>query len=342
MQRQAALFLSVVALFFVLQVLYSFSPSSPSSSAQLRIKASATTQQTTSFVASSSPPPSNQCLIFWHVKKTGGTTLRHILLKDSELRDRTFSWERGFTGGFDSDVVFGHAPVSRVIHLLETNDKNFTGQNITLLADREEEAETANATGAECYWMMSLRNPLERFLSRFYFKKRWGDSVEDFVLNGSKFALRSFQLLRDEQEFLRLKAVLHRFDLIVLSERFDESLLLLMEDRMIGEEAFLDYTNFGILHGRPKASDFSPIVRQRLEELLHLDILLYQQAEQLWQKKARSSRFGGEEGLRKRLEELQREKGVHRGCAEEGETKLGGSGHCKEFSQTLGATQQQQ
>ncbi|KAL6059229.1 hypothetical protein QOT17_014345 [Balamuthia mandrillaris] len=291
-----------------------------------------------------SSPLSNRCLVFWHIKKTGGTTLRHILLKDSQLRNRTFSWQQGFSGGFTADVVLGHAWVSRVINLLEANNNSIAAQNegmklaTRVLEDSDSEEvgsgnEEDKSTGAECYWMMSLRDPMERFLSKFFFKKRWGDSVEDFVLNNPMFAFRSFRLLRDQEEFSRLSAMLHRFDLIVLTERFDESLLLLTEeDRMVGEEAFLNYTNFGILHGRPKASDLSPKVRQRLEELLHYDILLYRQAQRLWEEKVRRSKFGGEEGLRTRLKELQTEKGVHRGCAKRGEAVFGGSGRCKEFA----------
>ncbi|KAL6060091.1 hypothetical protein QOT17_013740 [Balamuthia mandrillaris] len=357
-----AIFSSVVALVLLLQVLYSFSSYSSayngndesaqthrssyeglSPSSQLRV----TPLQPSSSSSSSSgglAPLSNRCLVFWHIKKTGGTTLRHILLKDSQLRNRTFSWQQGFSGGFTADVVLGHAFVSRVIDLLEQNNRTIATQNegakrsTTLLEESsDEEAGSGKheetATGAECYWMMSLRDPMERFLSKFFFKKQWGDSVEDFVLNNPMFAFRSFRLLRDQAEFSRLSAMLHRFNLIVLTERFDESLLLLTEeDRMVGEEAFLNYTNFGILHGRPKASDLPQNVRQRLEELLHFDILLYRQAEKLWEEKVRRSRFGGEKGLRARLEELQTEKGVHRGCAKRGEAVFGGSGRCKEFA----------
>ncbi|KAL6044771.1 hypothetical protein QOT17_023152 [Balamuthia mandrillaris] len=309
-----------------------------SSSPQLRVKPLQPSTPSSAGLA----PLSNRCLVFWHIKKTGGTTLRHILLKDSQLRNRTFSWQQGFSGGFTADVVLGHAWVSRVINLLETNNNSIAAQgtkrSTRVLEDSDYEEsgggkDEDKSTGAECYWMMSLRDPMERFLSKFFFKKQWGDSVEDFVLNNPMFAFRSFRLLRDQEEFSRLSAMLHQFNLIVLTERFDESLLLLTEeDRMVGEEAFLNYTNFGILHGRPKASELSHKVRQRLEELLHFDILLYRQAQKLWEEKVRRSKFGGEEGLRTRLEELQTEKGVHRGCARKGEAVFGGSGRCKEFA----------
>ncbi|KAL6059228.1 hypothetical protein QOT17_014344 [Balamuthia mandrillaris] len=331
---------SMVALVLSSHMLYSFSssfhPSShkgnngstqtlrpsygSSAPPQLRIEpySPPSSSHTPSFHHPSLPTPlPDRCLVFWHVKKTGGTTLRHILLKDSQLRNRTFSWQQGFTGRFTADVIVGHAPVSRIIIMLETS----------LIA-------------ADCYWMMSLRDPLERFISRFYFKRRWGDSVEDFVLNSSNSKLRSFRLLTDQEEFRRLSTMLPRFNLIVLTEQFDESLLLLMEeDRMIGEEVFLHYTNFGILQGRPKASDLSAKVRGRLTRLLRLDILLYRLAKRLWEEKVRRSKFGGEEGLRTRLKALQTEKGVYRGCAEKGDRKAGGSGNCKEFSQ-LGINQE--
>ncbi|KAL6060090.1 hypothetical protein QOT17_013739 [Balamuthia mandrillaris] len=321
----------MVALVLLLQMLYTFSffyssphkgndgstqtlrPSYGSSpSPQLRIEPyqPPSSSDTPSFPTPSLPTPqATRCLVFWHITKTGGTTLRHILLKDSQLRNRTFSWQQGFSGRFAADVIVGHAPVSRVITLLETNFK-----------------------AADCYWMMSLRDPLERFISRFYFKKQWGDSVEDFILNSSAAELNSFRLLTNQEEFRRLSAVLHRFNLIVLTEQFDESLLLLMEDRMIGEEVFLDYSNFGILHGRPKASDLSLKARGRLTRLLRLDILLYRLAKRLWEEKVKKSKFGREEGLRRRLVELQTERGMHRDCAKRSERKTGGSGICKEFS----------
>ncbi|KAL6044772.1 hypothetical protein QOT17_023153 [Balamuthia mandrillaris] len=325
------IFSSMVALLLLLQMLYTISsfyssahkgndrsirtlwPSYGSSPLpQLRIEPhQPPSSDTPSFPLPASPTPlPNRCLVFWHIKKTGGTTLRHILLKDSQLRNRTFSWQQGFAGRFTADVIVGHAPVSRVVTLLETNSK-----------------------AADCYWMMSLRDPLERFISRFYFKKLWGDSVEDFVLNSSNSELRSFRLLTTQEELRSLSAVLNRFNLIVLTEHFDESLLLLMEeDRMIGEEAFLDYTNFGVLHGRPKASDLSLKVRNRLTWFLRLDILLHREAIRLWEEKVRRSKFGGEEGLRTRLVELQTERGMHRDCAKKRERKTGGSGVCKEFS----------
>ncbi|KAL6044391.1 hypothetical protein QOT17_023365 [Balamuthia mandrillaris] len=254
-------------------------------------------------------PLSDQCIIFWHVTKTGGTTLRHILLREATARGRTVEHMDEFAT-LPGDITFGHVGPGRIIQLLENG--------------RAEERRLKG--GKQCYWLTSNRDPLERFISRFYFRREWGPSLEDFVRSGDP-ALRTFPLFNNRNLLDRTLNLLDEFDLILLSERFDESLILLVEEDHVLSHNALNYTSYGVIQGRPKQDDLPADVRARLRELLALDLRYYEATQRHLER--RIERFGVER-MRERLEDLQRWRGEPP-CAKPREALVNGSGACKNF-----------
>ncbi|KAL6055990.1 Galactosylceramide sulfotransferase [Balamuthia mandrillaris] len=262
------------------------------------------------------PKPLDRCLLFWHLQKTGGTTLNHILEGTTKLWNKTFSQE--LKGGLrvKADFLSGHVEIDKLLPMLEFNRT----------AEKKFKKEL-------CYWLFSQRDPLDRFMSRFYYKQlrvanvKWGNDIEAFVRKGHR-GMRTLRTLHTERQFQRLLAVLDTFEMVVVAERFDESLILLEADGVISPEVVRNYSNYGVVQGRPKVESLASDVKEKLREFLELDIRLYEAA--MAKLDQRVERFGRER-MQQRLQALaQTRKEVP--CAEE-RGGLKGSGACKNFTE---------
>ncbi|KAL6055989.1 hypothetical protein QOT17_004461 [Balamuthia mandrillaris] len=274
----------------------------------------------------------DRCVRFWHIEKTGGTTLNHILKDTAKLWNKSFLPHQRDVR--DADYISGHFRLSVMLEWLESErrTKAATENNLKANSKKTRKRNRTAHNHELCYWFFSQREPLDRFMSRFYYKQlrlphlNWGNDIEAFVRKEHP-GMATIRTLNTEQELQRLMAVLDTFEMVVVAERFDECLILLMEDGVISPEVVRNYSNYGVVQGRPKVESLASDVKEKLREFLELDIRLYEAA--MAKLDQRVERFGRER-MQQRLQALA---AVHTARCSEERGGLKGSGACKNFTE---------
>jgi hypothetical protein len=229
--------------------------------------------------------PGNQHLIFMHIPKAAGSTLHAILEKKYKKKETLVFETENPVGQLESlsqeerrayRLYMGHAYFG--IH------ENIPG---------------------ESRYITILRNPVDRLVSHYYFVLRNPKhylyrtvterkiGLEEYVVGGvsgemDNGQLRMFvgkygqhipvgkcapDLLDKAKENIR-----DYFDLVGLSERFDESLFLLA--RALGWPRMPVYERANVTRARPAVRELAPQTRQAIEEYNQLDMVLYEWAQQ--------------------------------------------------------------
>jgi hypothetical protein len=204
-------------------------------------------------------------LVFFHVPKTGGSSLEAIMLREYQSAIGTSNWAkdadasraglRGALAGTLPPLIFGHIPVF-------ARDE--------LPADSE--------------WLTLLRDPVERVLSQYYYGKRPPtrpfrefleedpDNLQTRMLSG----LDPFAGPADETMLEAAKATLRdQFALVGLTERFDETLALAAWKW--GWSALL-YRRIRVGNNRRRRDEMHAEDIKLVEERERLDIALYEDA----------------------------------------------------------------
>ncbi|KAL6064784.1 hypothetical protein QOT17_010674 [Balamuthia mandrillaris] len=254
----------------------------------------------------------------------------HILYQETQRRGQTFSQQHRLLT-LPTDTVVGHAKAQRALELLE-NDK--AGQR------------ALKENHQACFWLVSVRDPVERFISKFYFRQAfdpkaqaWGPSIDDFVRT-DPVVLRRFPLVKTKKELGRLLQVLEEeIDAVMVTERFDESLLVLEEEGVVSRATISNYTNYGVTLGRPKKDALEPDVREKIEQVLALDIIFYEAAKN---KLERSIERFGRQRMEARLEEMRKQRAERPlSCAEKEELEgIKAASGCRNFTDIQQRVQQ--
>ncbi len=229
-------------------------------------------------------------VIFLHIPKTAGTTLHLIMAQQ-----------------YDPWVVyhFANNRPSKAIHdfraLPQTRQEGMTALYGHVPFGLHEHLDRP------CKYITILRDPVERIISNYYFVLRRERhfahqgvrdgqmSLKDFVtsnivprmdntmtrmLAGARripFGECPPELLEEAQANLR-----DHFALVGLTERFDETLMLLRS--MLGwPEPY--YARFNVTPNRPRQAEIPADTLSAIEEINHLDVELYRHVQQLFEEK---------------------------------------------------------
>jgi galactose-3-O-sulfotransferase len=234
-------------------------------------------------------------LLFLHIPKTAGTTLQMILARQF-ARDRTYTI-LGNPG--DSVRAFIGWPAEERERIQLVKGHMQFGLH--------------HHTGSPATYITMLRDPVDRVISEYFFLLRSTDvpgreevvargmTLNDYVRHRDSIQIGNTQtrmLSGVEKVNARLwrggigpnqppgdidilalakKNLRERFTLAGLSERFDESLLLLR--RLLGFRRHLCYVNYNVTAGRPAKDELPREMIQLIEQHEELDMALYEYAE---------------------------------------------------------------
>ncbi|PIG90647.1 sulfotransferase family 2 domain-containing protein [Gloeocapsopsis sp. IPPAS B-1203] len=225
-------------------------------------------------------------VIYVHIPKTAGTTLRHIVQSQfyphnifefynlrqqerkglskfeqlSEFQKNNISFVSGHIGfGLHSlltrpctYITILREPVERVVsHYFYLQNRNAVSKETTL----EEFVQTYKRA----------QNSMTSFLSGLEFKIQAEQNIES---NLEDFSEKSLNLAKDNIE--------KHFKVVGLVERFDETCLLLKKD--LGWNIPIACLKKNVSNNRPKAKDLPRETVKLIEEFNQFDILLYQYA----------------------------------------------------------------
>jgi hypothetical protein len=234
----------------------------------------------------------NETVIFLHIPKTAGTTLRRII--DKQYRPREI---------YSTDPTPLQPGVSlKAFKQLSTAER----AQIRLLRGHLPFGVHTFVPEPSTYFTV-LRDPVERVLSYYYFARRFSPralqqhdnvpalTLPRFVESRASLKTRNLQtrLLagvghrrasqKDEDEILALaKKNLHEaFTVVGLTERFDETLLLLKNSF---HWRHLFYVKLNVTRRRPTQYAIPPEIRQVIRVDNQLDLELYRYAQELFER----------------------------------------------------------
>eukprot|EP00002_Diphylleia_rotans_P000509 TRINITY_DN10266_c0_g2_i1.p1 TRINITY_DN10266_c0_g2~~TRINITY_DN10266_c0_g2_i1.p1 ORF type:complete len:477 (-),score=105.32 TRINITY_DN10266_c0_g2_i1:816-2246(-) len=186
-------------------------------------------------------------IAFTHIEKTGGTTLRHIFLQHAREMNITKiipafqpvtlrAVIKDMDKVADFDIVYGH----------------FTHQFLTKRL----------CCGYHHFTM--VRDPLDRVISGYFYlhrnldaKKRVpGAPFYNYVLHDSKGIKKDIQCrMLGIRKVEQIPAIVDQFGLVMVTDMFDEGLLLLRDEFQIKN---ITYLRRKVTQGTPKASEIDP------------------------------------------------------------------------------------
>ncbi|HEY8667180.1 MAG TPA: hypothetical protein VIL86_10960 [Tepidisphaeraceae bacterium] len=201
-------------------------------------------------------------LVSLHIPKTGGSTLLHVLIeKFGDRLQRAYRPPREGLPRSESDgwpdidsplCIHGHAVMDRFAALI--------------------------AGHPDVHWMTFLREPFSSAVSFYYYRKTYtpwagdGPGFEDRGLE--EFVLKQYNHNRFTSRLGRAGWTLESLDFVGLTERFDESMLMMY--RTFGWE-WIGYEAAN--RGKYSRDEIDPAVRQEFESLNQRDYQLYRAAE---------------------------------------------------------------
>lgn len=221
-------------------------------------------------------------LLFLHLGKTGGSTL-HRIAERQYPQDRIFSLKGRET----------HAALERLIDLPEEEKSRL------LLVSGHIHYGVHEHMPQECVYITVVRDPVERIISHYYYVlskpdhhlyatvKRRKLSLREYVESGISVELdngqtrllagadgRTIPFGECEPELLeRACAHLKKFAVVGLTERFDETVLLLQ--RELGWKLPL-FIQRNVTHSRPRATEIDDGTLQAIRERNELDMAMYE------------------------------------------------------------------
>ncbi|MEH7238304.1 sulfotransferase family 2 domain-containing protein [Bacillus sp. JJ1562] len=210
---------------------------------------------------------SEELLIYMHIPKTGGTTLKNIIQKQYRKQD---VW----------------------LHMEKDMNPKMEQKNI----------EQLKCVGGHCWhgihahfdrpykYFTMLRNPIDRVISEYYYileRPSHKAYLEVKNMNLEQFIHR-FPIKSSNQQTRRLSGNIHKPDLEVakrnieadfavvgLSEMFDESITVMKDLFAWGD---ISYQKANVTKKRPAVEDVSRKVIKQLEELNQMDLEIYEYA----------------------------------------------------------------
>jgi len=213
----------------------------------------------------------DKLLIFMHIPKTGGTTFRHIMANDARERGLTSAWYKNEESVEDIGSVqhlYGHFSWRSTIH-----EK--------LLGDPENsELENYN-------FVTFLREPVDRTLSAYYAQQylanQEGEKFKATLLQYAKSSANAqAKLLSDRHvkktDVAGLKDRLSKFAFVGVTERYDESLLVLKYHFLLNN---ITYIKRKVMSSRPTASDLLPETAKEIQGYNYVDVELYKYANEM-------------------------------------------------------------
>lgn len=246
----------------------------------------------------------DETTIFLHVPKAGGTTLQSIV-------------ERHYR---PSETFFAGTLVQDAVRHLRRTDRD-TRAGIRLATGHIPYGLHDDLPGRYSYFTV-LREPVDRVVSFFYFVRQNGDhylhdfsstagmGLAEFMNSGASVMLDNAQTrlisgvwdqvpygeLSPDALELAKRRLRDRFDVVGLSERFDETLLML--GRRYGWK-HLYYRSQNVTAKRPKVDALDEDDRQAVVEKNRLDEQLYVYAQELFERQVRGEGPGFARRLRR-------------------------------------------
>ena len=216
----------------------------------------------------------NEQIIFMHIPKTAGGTLRTIIEKNypKDQIIRTYTNEQV--------NIFKTLPENEKNKLKFIIGHNYFGLHQFL-------------NGPYSYITM-LRDPVDRVISLYYFvlREKGTPMYEKYYNRGIEYFLeKEPQTINWQTRFaaggtldlnMAKDHLKNHFSVVGISERFEESLSIL--ERVCNMKS-LNYKNINVTPNRPKKEELSPEIIQRIEKNVNLDIELYDYAIKLFEEK---------------------------------------------------------
>lgn len=207
-------------------------------------------------------------LVFVHIEKTGGRTVRYILRSSYGLRHCEV----------EPDGLWESPPFSsldlRRIRRLYPNLASVAGHRVTGYVDLGE-PET------RFRYFTLLRDPLKMGASRYQFhlaRKKRKLPFEEWIQKDAVRNAQTKQIAGVPNAAEAIRVIEKREMLVGLTERFDESLVLLKSLR--APDLNIDYESVNVASGNTVAKDLlaTPSTRQALVEANQADLELYEYA----------------------------------------------------------------
>lgn len=210
-------------------------------------------------------------LIFLHIPKTAGSTLKKILVRNYRYAQSLFGYEfaahrelflRRFWDGSDKRLYLDHARWSEL-----GEERVNRALVLTMLRDPVDRAVSMYE-----YCRTHADNPLHQVITG------QGMGLEDFIMSQHFAGRANFQtafLMSEgaENPLESAKANLMRGNVIFgITERFDESVLLFARVLGLGN---VRYSRENVSAGRPNLAELPALVRNRIVELGQSDMALY-------------------------------------------------------------------
>lgn len=224
-------------------------------------------------------------VIFIHLPKTAGTTIRNII-------------EKNYRTGEVSFFYSGYQDAARRLKMLSKPQlKSLKWIHGHFDFGLHEVIQRPAA------YITMLRHPVDRVLSFYYFLRRNSRhplhykvklmSLKEFVItqnNGIQNQVCNFQtyLLSGNGSPNLERAKKHieeHFMLVGLTERFEESIFIMK--KQLGWEVN-HYTNLNVTQGRPKRETISQEIRKLIEKKNEIDLELYEYGKGVFQKQIES------------------------------------------------------
>ncbi len=237
-------------------------------------------------VSSTEPTAAEEPLmVFVHIRKTAGLTVRRILQRQYKRRN------------------------TRIIRNYFVAPERSLEMARTLAADRP--ADLRALHGHMLFWpdlpwaagtrfFAFLRDPVERTISHYYWLRernpRFETPIEDALVNGlihdnlqTRVIAGSMPFVATEETLEQALANLDRLDAIGLTERFDESVVLLT--REFGWRPMV-YSVANATANRPPRETLTPESLEILERYNALDLELYREAKTRFERKVAAQADG--------------------------------------------------